>query len=53
MTEINRYSHGIVKDRNRLYWDQFKEMPSLLPPSEEQICIIAHIDAIARIGQSG
>jgi type I restriction enzyme S subunit len=51
MTEINRYSHGIVKDRNRLYWDQFKEMPSLLPPSDEQVCIIEHIDAIsARIG---
>ncbi|MEN6458199.1 MAG: restriction endonuclease subunit S [Thermoguttaceae bacterium] len=46
MTEINRYSHGIVKDRNRLYWDQFKEMPSLVPPAEEQVQIIAHIDAI-------
>lgn len=46
MTEINRYSHGIVKDRNRLYWDQFREMPSLVPPAEEQVRIIAHIDAI-------
>ena len=46
MTEINRYSHGIVKDRNRLYWDQFKEMPSLVPPAEEQVQIIAHLDAI-------
>ncbi len=46
MTEINRYSHGIVKDRNRLYWDQFKEMPSLVPPPEEQVRIIEHIDAI-------
>jgi type I restriction enzyme S subunit len=46
MTEINRYSHGIVKDRNRLYWDQFKEMPSLVPPSDEQLRVINYIDAI-------
>ena len=46
MTEINRYSHGIVKDRNRLYWDQFKEMPSLVPPPDEQLRIIQHINAI-------
>lgn len=51
MTEINRYSHGIVKDRNRLYWDRFKEMPSLLPPPEEQRRIVEHIDDFtARIG---
>lgn len=48
LTEINRYSHGIVKDRNRLYWDQFKEMPSLVPPPEEQVKIIEHVDAITK-----
>jgi type I restriction enzyme, S subunit len=44
MTEINRYSHGIVMDRNRLYWDQFKQMPSLLPPHNEQLEIVAFMD---------
>jgi len=28
-TETNRYSYGIVPDRNRLYWDRFKQMPSI------------------------
>lgn len=46
MTEVNRYSHGIVKDRNRLYWDQFKEMPSLFPPPDEQRRIVEHIDRV-------
>ena len=26
MTEIDKYSRGIVKDRNRLYWEDFKRM---------------------------
>lgn len=24
MNGVDKYSHGIVKDRNRLYWDEFK-----------------------------
>jgi type I restriction enzyme S subunit len=48
LTEINRYSHGIVKDRNRLYWDQFKEMLSLVPPPDEQLRIIEHVHAITK-----
>lgn len=32
MEEVNKYSHGIVTDRNRLYWDEFKQMPSVFPP---------------------
>ena len=28
MFEVDAYSRGIVKDRNRLYWDQFKQMVS-------------------------
>jgi len=42
--EINRFSHGIVPDRNRLYWDQFKQMPSICPPYEEQSRIVAFLD---------
>lgn len=37
MREVNKFSRGIVSDRNRLYWDEFKQMPSLLPPRAEQI----------------
>ncbi len=41
LAEIDAFSRGIVKDRNRLYWDQFKQIPTPCPPPEEQ-------DAIAR-----
>lgn len=39
MSEVDRFSHGIVKDRNRLYWEDFKRMPSPYPPFEEQVRI--------------
>ena len=44
MTEVDKYSRGIVKDRNRLYWEDFKQMPSLRPPPYEQIAIVAYLD---------
>ncbi|MEF3310078.1 restriction endonuclease subunit S [Paenibacillus sp. GYB004] len=44
MNEVNKYSRGIVSDRNRLYWDQFKQMPSLFPPSIEQKKIADFLD---------
>lgn len=44
MSEIDNYSRGIVKDRNRLYWDQFKQMPSPYPPPEEQVGIVRFLD---------
>jgi len=44
MTEIDKYSRGIVKDRNRLYWEDFKRMPSCYPPSHEQVMIADAID---------
>lgn len=45
MREVNKYSRGIVPDRNRLYWDQFKQMPTLMPPREEQDQIVAYLRA--------
>lgn len=42
-TEINRYSHGIVMDRNRLYWENFKAIKSPCPPLEEQQRILQWI----------
>ena len=44
MTEIDEYSRGIVKDRNRLYWEDFKRMPSCYPPPHEQTAIANAID---------
>jgi type I restriction enzyme S subunit len=44
MFEVDAYSRGIVKDRNRLYWDQFKQMVSLAPHPDEQIAIVRFLD---------
>lgn len=45
MREVNKFSRGIVADRNRLYWESFKQMPSLVPPRPEQDQIVAHLRA--------
>ena len=45
--EVDGYSRGIVKDRNRLYWQDFKRMPSCFPPPEEQAAIVRFLDANA------
>jgi type I restriction enzyme S subunit len=42
--EIDAASRGIVKDRNRLYWDQFKQMQSLVPPPDEQAAIVRFLE---------
>jgi len=44
MDEVNNYSRGIVSDRNRLYWDEFKQMPSLFPSVAEQQAIVRYLD---------
>jgi type I restriction enzyme S subunit len=36
MGEVDRCSRGIVKDRNRLYWEDFKQIPSPCPLTTEQ-----------------
>ncbi len=55
--EIDAQSRGIVKDRNRLYWEDFKQINSPYPPLEEQSGIADSIDqstcAVSRaIGQA-
>lgn len=45
MGAVDTYSRGIVKDRNRLYWQDFKRMPSPVPPVEEQDQIVRFLDA--------
>ncbi len=41
--QVNRQSTGIVSDRNRLYWDSFKQMPNLQIPLNEQEEIVTYI----------
>jgi type I restriction enzyme S subunit len=51
MREVDDYSRGIVKDRNRLYWDGFKQILSPFPPPREQRAIVrflAHVDRLIR-----
>lgn len=45
MQEVNKFSRGIVADRNRLYWESFKQMPSLMPTRPEQDQIVAYLRA--------
>jgi type I restriction enzyme S subunit len=49
MREVEGFSRGIVADRNRLYWAQFKQMPSPYPPLEEQRRIADYLDAHGRL----
>jgi type I restriction enzyme S subunit len=53
--ECARYSHGIVWDRLRLYWEGFRDIVVPLPPPAEQRAIVAHISAetakLAALGQ--
>jgi type I restriction enzyme S subunit len=44
MAEVDNCSRGIVKDRNRLYWDQFKQILSPLLPPKEQSAILRFLD---------
>ncbi|MDX2034156.1 MAG: restriction endonuclease subunit S [Blastocatellia bacterium] len=46
--EIDACSRGIVKDRNRLYWEQFKQMASVFPPPDEQAAIVRFLDHATR-----
>jgi type I restriction enzyme, S subunit len=45
LREVNKFSRGIVADRNRLYWDEFKQMPSIVPPRNEQDQIVRYLRA--------
>jgi type I restriction enzyme S subunit len=41
--DINSY--GIMYERNRLYFDRFKQIKALLPPIEEQDQIVRYLDS--------
>jgi type I restriction enzyme S subunit len=44
MREVDTFSRGIVPDRNRLYWESFKQMLSVYPPLDEQRLIVRFLD---------
>lgn len=44
MRDIDVFSRGIVPDRNRLYWESFKQMPSVYPPIDEQRLIVRFLN---------
>lgn len=48
MGEVDTYSRGIVKDRNRLYWEAFKQIPTPYPPPEDQAAIVCFLDYMDR-----
>ena len=48
MAEVDNYSRGIVKDRNRLYWEQFKQIATPCPPPAEQAAIVRFLDHTGR-----
>ena len=45
---VKRLSRGIVSDRDRLYWDAFKRIASVVPPTEEQARIARFLDQLDR-----
>jgi len=48
---VNIFSRGIVSDRNRLYWEDFKQIPTPFPPPDEQASIMRFLDhANGKIG---
>ncbi|CAG0978976.1 hypothetical protein METP1_01663 [Methanosarcinales archaeon] len=46
--EINCSSRGIVSDRNRLYWEDFKNLYLPVPDQREQDQIVSFIDMETR-----
>jgi type I restriction enzyme S subunit len=44
LREVEDYSRGIVPDRNRLYWESFKQLASVVPSSAEQKLIVRFLD---------
>lgn len=44
LTEFDRYAYGIMDERNRLYFDNFKKIYVPLPPLDEQRSIVRFIN---------
>jgi type I restriction enzyme S subunit len=44
LAEFNRESYGIMYERNRLYFDRFRMIPTVVPPLDEQLLIVRFLD---------
>ncbi len=42
--QMDQHSKGITDFRKRLYWSEFKQLLTVLPPKDEQLQIIMYID---------
>lgn len=45
--QMDAGSKGITDFRKRLYWDDFKNLITVVPPSEEQTTIVRHINEVS------
>lgn len=43
-SEFNKNSYGIMYERNRLYFERFKNIQSIVPPKSEQDQIVKYLD---------
>ena len=43
--QMDRNSKGITDFRKRLYWDEFKQLVTIIPPLAEQQAIVSHIES--------
>lgn len=50
--QIERHSKGITDFRKRLYWDEFKQLKTVLPPMTEQVEIVNHIERFNKVTES-
>lgn len=48
LREVDTYSRGIVADRNRLYWEAFKQIALPWPPRAEQDAMVRYLDVADR-----
>ncbi|APO75239.1 type I restriction-modification system HsdS subunit protein [Rhizobium etli 8C-3] len=46
--QMDSSSKGITDFRKRLYWDDFKNLMTLVPPRDEQAAIVQHIAEISK-----
>jgi len=44
--QMDRNSKGITDFRKRLYWNEFKQLKTILPPIQEQKEIVSYIENI-------
>lgn len=42
--QMDRFSKGITDFRKRLYWNEFKQLKTLVPPIKEQTAIVTYIE---------